>query len=276
MRHSTFYLPSFLVLAVVLLASPAFASIQSMAVDEILYQPPNSASAIVNSGTVRMNMISESSMWFLLVELTNTSTQAPILDDAAAVLTGVGFQLPSGFSISATKGSNTISTFLIDGTNASTLIPASDPAISNDNWGFGDGLGGHFEGPGVLAYNTVISTHTSDVDALTLIGTAATNANIDTFDYSIKSAAAGQGPGGREPYYEDHLTFKVKLDTPSIFDVDTTLSLIDDGNIALAFGSPDSTRFPPPGDPPGTPEPASLAVWSLLVGVAAFLSSRTK
>jgi hypothetical protein len=34
-------------------------------------------------------------------------------------------------------------------------------------------------------------------------------------------------------------------------------------------------RPPPTGDPP-TPEPTSVAVWSLLVGVAAFLSSRSK
>ena len=35
--------------------------------------------------------------------------------------------------------------------------------------------------------------------------------------------------------------------------------------------------FPPPtGDPPVIPEPASVAVWSLLVGIAAFLSMRAK
>jgi hypothetical protein len=165
------------------------------------------------------------------------------IDSATPALSLTGIALTGGSSIWTSEvSSNTSNSLLGSWTNVLGSSPLAEYGVATT------GFAGRFHG-----------------GSLTL-GNASPN-------YGIVAAGTFDGTkvpfgGSQFPFIQDSLTFT--------FSGIAGVSESQFSGVKFLFGTDGTGIVPPPpgGPPPGLPEPTSVAVWSLLVGIAAFLSSR--
>lgn len=229
---------------------PGSISWYSMTVDEVMFKTSNVDTTFIPLGKVRMDVVGG----FLYVELTNTSTGNTTLDDSGNVLTGLGFTLPTGVSLSTSMASNDV------GFGGSSILTTAG-SLSYDKWGLGDASSGHFNigNTAQLFYGRVLTAFNGNDFDVDLRGNAGP-ANND-FDYGLVSDTAGSGPFGNEPFVKDQLLFQLALDTS--LTRQQVLDGIQGSAVGLAFDSPNASDV---GN--GVPEPSTVIIWTLLGSVA--------
>ncbi len=205
-------------------------------VDERL--APGDVNAAYLSGNVWMALSGSQ----LTITLQNTSTR-DAGSGAGVVLTGLGFNLPDGMSISG--GSAVMGSPDIAGTlgNAINFIKPAGGNVSQE-WGYDtSGLdSGALIGHSV---NNSISSMESQTTDQFQNGSLVPPPNLDGPDMGLLSAAftaADLGTGVEA--IQDTLTVTLNLSGTYSGDL---LAFIDSGNVALTFGSPGGTPSVPDG-----------------------------
>jgi hypothetical protein len=197
-----------------------------------------------------IEMTFDSGTGLLMVFLTNTSGNTTgTTANASNVLTGVGFSLPAGVSVLDNAAHNSMIALKF----GSAVYSGT---FSQDMWGWGTTIAGHYDDPGVLPVNLILSTNSADADT-TFGGAAASTLNGPT--YGLISRDGSPANGAR---IVDTLVFSIYL-----ANVPTNLDLpqfIQNRAVVVAYGSPTNAQgqytpySPPPPPPPAVPEPASM------------------
>ena len=240
-----------IVLLVAGVSAPVHADL--ITVDQILYKlnpvgglSPEQAANL--SATVDMTFTSvDGTHGLLTVTLTNTSgLTTGTTPSASNLLSGIGFNLPEGVSVvdNATY-------------NSSIALPAGSSAFggtfSQTVWGWGTTIGGHYDDPGVLGVNLILSTNTADTST-----TFGGDANLDGPTWGLQSAT---GSPTNSPYIKPSISFSIYLAYASA--PSNLLQYIQSGAVVVEYGSPADAQgqiTPPSGK---VPEPMTLILYGL-------------
>lgn len=216
-------------LAAVTLAQPAHAI--QIGIDEILYQADAANPNLVNELAATIDMTYAGST--LSIILKNT-TGASSTTGAGVLLTGLGFNLPSGLSI---------------GSGSAALNPgavAVNYASGNlsKEWGYQNGhpTSGHLDGdgtPGLLYVNTVVSAMQVDGTSRFITGSIDNPANggLGGPDFGVISA---NGSAGGQEAVRDAILLTLNLSGIYTGTAADLLAYIDANPVVVTFGSPDS------------------------------------
>lgn len=218
---------------VVLMASHSVLA-TSLTIDEIVYQPTSGLDPNKLSGTADATYGSG----VLTITLTNTSVDlGTIGNDASALLVGIGFNLPSGVSI--TNGSVAIA-------SGSSIVNAPNSYNLQAEWGW-DGSRSPFKTGSYLigSVNTNVSTLQSAFgqDFTGNQRPPGGTANVDGPGWGLLSGSQSSFGSGLTAI-ED--TIKITLNLSGSYGGDL-IGYIDGQDVAIAFGSPTAV-----------PEPATL------------------
>ncbi len=222
-----------------------------MTVDELLYQG-NAGNSAILTGTVDMTVSGNT----LTIVLTNTSASQAI-DGSGAwnLMTGVGFTMPTGYSIASGIATVTAGS-----------MPAF-PAITNisSEWGFSNTpTSGHFDGsPSVYGYDSVVGTVTSDVQTVFAAGSVGGPPGLGGPDFGLLSSLVAGSAAGGQIYAHSPLTVVLTLNQSVAAGTESSfLNVIESNPVGIAFASP-STSFVAA----TVPEPNSLLMWTLGLGL---------
>ena len=215
-----------------LIAAPARAA--SITVDEVLFASGVNAGAL--SGTVNMTLSGST----LQIVLTNTST-----DNAGSgpgvLLTGLGFQLPTGVSITSGLVSMT----------GSSAIGFGAPSTGNvsSEWGYDYGSlhSGAFQGMAWLDYNAVVGSMESITTKQFAPGSIAQPGNLGGPDFGLVSANETDPLGNGVEAIRSSILMLLTLEAMGGTIPLDLIEQIQGGNVGLSFGSPDLTTVPEPG-----------------------------
>ncbi len=235
-------------------ATPVDASIIEVEVDQILVEiDGNDYSAL--SVSVWATFTSP----VLTIEVTNNTsekTTGPTAsENAGNLLTGLGFNLPSGVDIVDTSGSDSsVSLYDLLGLKESKVVNKPLP-FTQDAWGYGNSASGHLTDLGVLPVDTTLSSLSADAST-TFAGSH--HSALHGIGFGLQSLGGNAGPGG-QPAIKDHVTFTLHLTGLNDFYKldDNLIDFINDNPVVAVFGSPSSP----------IPEPASFVVW-FLIGIS--------
>ena len=225
------------------LSSAGAAMADPITVDEVLYDPASVDDRLLLSGTVDMTFNSATNT--LQIVLTNTSADGAG-SAAGVLLTGIGFELPSGTYISG--GSVNM--------GSSTAVNFTAPASGNvsSEWGYeNDPLhSGSFLNDARLEYNTAVGSMVSMTTFQFASGSIGAPPDLGGPDFGLISATEGSA-GGQEAIRS---SVTILLNLGGTTAPSNLVDVINSGNVALSFGSPTAS----------VPEPASLSL--LAVGLA--------
>lgn len=203
-------------------------------VDELLFQndPGNPALAAALAASIDIDATGAQ----LKILLKNT-TPTTASSGAFVLLTGMGFELPSGLSIAS----------------GSASIPSGSSAVgwtvslANDlskEWGYKNGHpgSGHLDGngtPGLLFVNSAVSSMGVDAPSRFMTGSIAGAPDLGGPDFGVLSAA---GVAGGQKSVRDSVLLTLNLSSAFV-DGDAALeSYIESHNVVVTFSSPDSVR----------------------------------
>ena len=237
------------VLALVPLLAHQSAMAVSMTVDTIV--APGDVNAAYLSGTVNMSLSGS----VLTINLKNTSADAAG-SGAGILLTGIGFNLPTGVYIgsgSANMGSATAIGF---------IKPAGGNVSSE--WGYDNAP---LNSGALLGYpvNTAVSSMQSQTTAQFAPGSIGNPLNLGGPDFGLISANEKDGLGDGVEGILDSLTITLNLAGTIAGDL---LAFIERGTIAVTFGSPGSQTVADGG--------STLMLLGSSFGVLAYLARRRK
>ena len=218
--------------------------------DEIVYSndaAPTDPSLL--AGTIDMTL---SMSYVLTITLTNTSPlgvhgEVASAEPANNLLTGIGFNLPSGVSIDGGSANSVSSTLL----NFPMGFTGPNLDVSQE-WGYdNDPI---LEGPlfvvAALSYTTGVTSMTSSTDALFASGTIDTMPPLNGPDFGLLSGFVPASTAGALEAIQARVVIMVDLlglgMEPDDFDGDL-IDYIDAHPVALLFGSPTDTTIPEPG-----------------------------
>lgn len=225
-----------LIFGLIAIVMPLSAQAVSITVDEIIYEGADTDTSVL-AGSIDMQLVNGN----LVVTLTNTSTAVASADAASNLLTGLGFNLPTGVFIGSgnaavAAGSNTLG------------FSGSD--VSGE-WGYDNSPldSGPFQRvPEGIAYSDVNTTITT-MEAST---TSAFNPNpllspdgLAGPEFGLLSNNVDAGVAGGLAAIQSSIVFEVALDgladyllaNPN-FDL---LAWIESQDVVISFGSPDQS-----------------------------------
>lgn len=205
------------------LVLPNSANAVSINVDQILADAPTGL-----SGTVDMALSGNT----LTITLVNTSA-AGSASGANGLLSGLAFNLP-GYSggVDIVSGSVVLNA-------GSTLINSPAGNLSKE-WGFQNASApGHFNG---LAIDTVVATMVADTTTKFATGSITLPDNLDGPEYGL--VRTGGNPGGLSAVQNSVIITLVLDKSISAADIATYLGRINDGLVAIEFGSPTGGSVP--------------------------------
>ena len=215
-RQFTLVLAMLAVLGV--LAVPMAQAIVITNFDEILFETGTSPGGLSAEAEF---LLSGNTLTLILRNTSSTSAGA----GAGVLLTGIGFNLPDGIWMLSGSADMT-------GSAAIGFTAPGDGDVS-DQWGLANADLAHFQDPGTLGYDAVVSTMTADTGHTNFAGDA--KPKISGPGYGL---LAENGLPGGQLAIQDSLTFTLDLSDLSGFGSDL-LDFIDSNPVAVTFGSPD-------------------------------------
>ncbi len=234
-----------LVLAATTLLLQNSANAVSITVDQILADEPAGL-----SGTVDMTLAGN----LLTITLVNTSG-AGSATGANGLLTGLAFNLPGyGGAVDVTGGSVALA--------GGSVLVNSPPGNLSTEWGFQNSSApGHFNG---MAIDTVVATMVADTTTKFAAGQIQNPDNLNGPEYGL--VRTGGDSGGLGAVQNSILITLLLNKSIAAGDVSAYLGRINDGLVAIEFGSPT-----------GVPDGGSTLVLlgSVLTGLV-FLARRRK
>ncbi len=251
-------LTALIAVTISVLTVPGTSPASLLTVDEVLFQG-DAGNAAVLSGTVDMTVSGD----LLTIVLTNTSAGVVAEGSGAGnLLTGVGFTLPTGFSI--VGGTATV--------EAGSQINWSGTTDVSPEWGFANTVNsGHFDGsPSVLTYGNVVGTVVADVGTRFLpTGNLGGSPHVGGPDFGILSDSVAAVAAGGQRAEQSPLTIVLTLNTSvGAGDEEGFLEWVEANPVGIAFGSPSRSDLV-------TPEPASFAVW-IALGLSGLIAVRLR
>jgi hypothetical protein len=219
-----------------LAAVPSTAQATPISYEEVIFESGSGLESSQLSGTIDMTY--NSSQNYLTIVLTNTSGLAGATL-SQNLLTGIGFNLPTGMMINTT-GSHQVSL-----TSGSAISPSG--SLDNTKWGYGNPAtsGPFLSLPSGQTVNTDLGTVQSMITN-DLNNTATPPANVQGPNFGMLSDGSSftACTGGLQCAISS-LTFRMYL-SGSYTGSGTLLNYIDSNHVALAFGSPNVTQVPEP------------------------------
>lgn len=225
------------------------ASAVSITVDQIV--APGDVDASQLSGTVNMSLSGS----VLTINLKNTSADAAG-SGAGILLTGIGFNLPTGVTIGSGSAS------MLGSTAIGFVMPAGGNVSSE--WGYDNQP---LNSGALLTYdvNTAVSSMESQTTTPFAAGSVAKPDNLGGPDFGLLSANEMDGLGDGVEGILDSLTITLNLAGTISGDL---LAFIERGMVALTFGSPGSATVADGG--------STLMLLGSSFGALAYLARRRK
>ena len=213
-----------------LVVGSAFAT--SLTIDEIVYQPTSGLDPTKLAGTADATFSSN----VLTITLTNTSADLGGIDNfASAILTGIGFNLPGGVTITSGDVSIPLGSNLMN--------PPASYDLSKE-WGWGGPQSpfqtGHYV-TGVIGFN--VSTLQASISH-DFTGDPTPPANVDGPYWGLLSDLQSTSQPNQQ-YIIDAIVITLNLSGYSSNEADL-ISFINQHDVALAFGSPTANTVPEP------------------------------
>lgn len=233
-------------------------------VDELLFQKDIANPALLSQLAADIDIdVTGAQLKIVLKNLTGASTSS----GALVLLTGMGFNLPSGLSISS--GTAAIN----PGSAAVGWVPSSANNLSKE-WGYQNGhpTSGHLDGngtPGTLLVNTVVSSMQVDTTTQFLAGSISSPGGLGGPDFGIVSTAGN--PGGQESV-RNAVLLTLTLNSAYSGGDAALESYIDSQNVVVTFASPDSGALT--GKVSDTGSNLALLMGGLLAGAGLWGRSR--
>lgn len=244
-----------------LMAAPMHVAAVSMTVDEVIFEDGTGVNSSLMTGTVDMTLSGS----LLTIVLTNTSAAGAAPAGSGAILSGLGFNFPTGILIGS--GSVALTTGSV-GVNWSGGTGGTD--VSGE-WGYDNPEldSGPFNNAGIIQ-STVNTAITSMVASTTDPFSGVPLFNPGVLAGPEMGLISEFGDAGGQLAIRDSVTILVNLSgTGSLTGL---LDHIQNNAVVLSFGSPDSSTLAPPPPPPPEPpnevdEPVTLGM--LVLGLAA-------
>lgn len=198
-------------------------------IDEIIYEPNNFDPALL-SGTADFSFYDST----LTIILKNSSGTLGVAS-SYNLLTGIGFNLPDGMSISSGKA---------EINSGSTAINFNDP-LPQTEWGY-DNVpteGPFYAYPVLGSVNSVVATLQAAIDYdfnNTSVPPPGPGANVNGPGFGLLSAS---GDAGGLPAIQDSILISLTLNGSYAGNL---IEYINNRNVVLSFGSPTATAVPEP------------------------------
>ncbi len=214
------------ILAVVGLAMQA--SAVPISVDQIIYENTGGGNPAALAGTVNMSVSGST----LTIVLRNTSTATGATPGSFNLLTGVGFNLPTGVTIGS--GSAAL-------TAGSTGVNWNSAVLGNNvsqEWGYDNNVtSGPFQDVTTLDVNTAVSAMTSSSDSKFQAGQLLPPEVLNGPEMGLLSAAVSTSEAGGLYAITDSVTISVNLSGSYGGDL---LAFIQANPVVLSFASPNA------------------------------------
>jgi hypothetical protein len=203
--------------------------------NEVIYEA--GADTSVYDAYIEMDLLPGN---ILSVLLRNTST-GEAGDAAWNLLTGLGFNLPRGVTIASNPSPTNHSAVLPAGSSGAysdgpDVFPLSPGDDVSGEWGWGQGIG-QFNTvvPGLVGWD--ISCMQASTSSLFSGTPVAPPSVLDGPEFGLLSGSLSTSEAGGLNYIQDALLFQLVLEGTYAGDL---IEYIDDHDVVIAFGSPDS------------------------------------
>jgi len=212
-------------------------------VDEVIFQQDVTLDSSLLTGTVDMSVSGST----LTIVLTNTSAAGAATAGSGAILTGVGFNLPTAVSIASGSVS-------MVGSTAVNFTAPGDNDVSGE-WGYDNDpiTRGPFQDPAIIS-STVNTEVTSMVSSTDVPFSNTPLFNPGSLAGPEMGLISNAGDAGGQRAIRDSVTISLLL-SGSFSDLVNT---IDSGDVVLSFASPSA-----PFAPASVPEPGTVALLGL-------------
>ena len=198
-------------------------------VDQIIFQSVDGGNPDALAGTVNMTLSGNT----LTIVLRNTSTATGATPGSFNLLTGLGFNLPTGVSIGS--GSAAL-------TAGSTGVNWDNTVLGNNvsqEWGYDNNpiSNGPFQDVTTLDVNTAVSSMTSTSDIKFQPGQLLPPEVLNGPEFGLLSAAVSPSEAGGLNAITDSVTITLNLSGTITGDL---LAFIDSHDVVLSFASPNT------------------------------------
>jgi hypothetical protein len=200
-------------------------------VDQIIYENADGGNPAALAGTVNMTVSGST----LTIVLRNTSTATGATPGSFNLLTGLGFNLPTGVTIGSGAANLTAGSV---GVNWNSAVLGNN--VSGE-WGYDNGVtAGPFDGVTTLDVNTAVSAMQASTDAKFSNTPLLPPTVLDGPEFGLLSAAVSPSEAGGLNAISDSITITLNLLGTWSGNGNALLNYINERGVVLSFASPDS------------------------------------